>query len=504
LLELSEIVEHSDDAIIRVGLDGKIRTWNNGAEKLFGYEAEEIIGNNESMLAPDEHVVHAADYMEHVQKDEAVNRIETVRRRKDGSMVNVALTVSPIRNHHQEIHGASIIARDITKQKLAAEKIRQAVLQRDQFLGTLSHELRNPFAAILNANSLLCSKGLDQDTKAEARDVIDHQLRHIAHLLDDLLEVSRFTNGKLILQNEPLDLNDLVNEVVDCVQHKIAAANQSLQVSCVDHAVFVYGDRSRLQQAQVNLLVNACKYSGSHSTIWYSISVDQENAVISVRDEGQGIAAELQPQIFEPFVQADQTIDRTQGGMGLGLPLVRAIAMAHGGTAEAYSAGPGCGSEFTVRLPLTHKRPEKKRDDVETRPSDLAILLVEDNDGIRKMLARTLQLRGFHVDSAETGQRGLALLRENPPQVAIVDIGLPDVDGYEFARRVRLDGKHEDMVLIAVTGYGRADDRKQALDAGFNLHLVKPVDPDELVKQISLQMQSSETTDTFEEVPTNS
>ncbi|MEM6468291.1 MAG: CheR family methyltransferase [Planctomycetota bacterium] len=490
LLELSEIVEHSDDAIIRVGLDGRIRTWNNGAVKLFGYEASEILGNNESMLAPDEHMVNAADYLTRIQQVRVVDRIETVRRRKDGSTVHVALTISPIRNHNDEIDGASIIARDITKQKIASEKIRQAVLQRDQFLGTLSHELRNPFAAILNANSLLRSEKIDADTEEEARDVIENQLRHISHLLDDLLEVSRFTNGKLILQSEPLDLNDLVNDVIDCVQHKIAAANQSLQVNCVDHPVFVDGDRSRLQQAQVNLLVNACKYSGSHSTIWYSVSIDDGNAVISVRDEGQGISAELQPKIFEPFVQADQTIDRTQGGMGLGLPLVRAIAMAHGGTAEAHSAGPGCGSEFIVRLPLTDKRPKAKIKSGEADPGRWSILLVEDNDGIRRMLARTLQLRGFHVDSAATGQKGLAILRDSPPQVAIVDIGLPDVDGYEFARRVRMDPQHNEVVLIAVTGYGRADDRKKALDSGFNLHLVKPVDPDELVSQISRCMQS--------------
>ncbi|MCD0460939.1 CheR family methyltransferase [Roseiconus lacunae] len=485
LMELSEIVEHTDDAIYRVNLDGEIRTWNRGAARLFGYESKEIVGRRDSLLTPDDRSAEASDYYQRIRDGLSVDRLETIRSKKNGDRFDVSLTVSPIQNHNGDIEGASIIARDITQQRRAESEIRRAVQQRDQFLATLSHELRNPFAAILNAYALSKESELDHDAERESREVMEAQLQHVSLLLDDLLDVARFTNGKLTIRKRPIDITKLTNPVLDCVQHRFDRCNQSLQIQVDDEPIYVLADAGRLQQAQVNLLVNASKYSPSRRSIWYSVGRDGDQAVVTVRDEGEGISATLLPTIFEPFTQSEQDMDRTQGGMGLGLSIVKAIVDAHGGTIDAHSPGPNRGSEFVLRLPLTSERPQVTLESPESLIAGIRVLLVEDNDGIRRMLARSLQLRGFQVITAANGRSGLREVDREDPDVAVVDIGLPDVDGYEFAKVIRSDRNHRNLVMIAVTGYGRDEDRIQAEEAGFDLHLVKPVDPQRLIEAIS-------------------
>ncbi|OYP28434.1 chemotaxis protein CheB [Rhodopirellula sp. MGV] len=485
LMELSEIVEHTDDAIYRVNLDGEIRTWNRGATRLFGYDNKEVVGKRDSLLVPDERLEEASGYLQRIRNGLSVDRAETLRCRKNGDVFDVSLTISPIQNHIGDIDGASIIARDITQQRRAESEIRRAVQQRDQFLATLSHELRNPFAAILNACSLLKEPHLDSESTTEAREVMEAQLQHIALLLDDLLDVARFTNGKLNIRQRPLDVTKLTGPVLDCVQHRFDRSNQTLNIQVDDEPIYVLADAGRLQQAQINLLVNASKYSPSRRSIWFSVGRDGDQAVITVRDEGEGISASLLPSIFEPFVQSEQAMDRTQGGMGLGLPIVKAIIDAHGGSVEAHSPGPNRGSEFVLRLPLTDERPQTQIEPRGDFVAGIRVLLVEDNDGIRRMLARSLQLKGFQVITAANGRSGLREVDREEPDVAVVDIGLPDVDGYEFAKLVRSDNRHHNLAMIAVTGYGREEDRLQAEAAGFNLHLVKPVDPQRLIEAIS-------------------
>ncbi|MCC9600337.1 PAS domain-containing protein [Stieleria sp. JC731] len=485
LQELSEIVEHTDDAIYRVDLDGAIRTWNLGATRLFGYESKDVIGRRDGILTPDNLSDEASGYLQRIRNGLSVDRVETIRCRKNGDRFDVSLTISPIQNHNGDIDGASIIARDITQQRRAESEIRRAVQQRDQFLATLSHELRNPFAAILNACTLLRDENIDPDSEQEAREVMEAQLQHIALLLDDLLDVARFTNGKLMIRKRPLDVTKLTGTILDCVQHRFDSSNQTLHVQVDDEPIYVLADAGRLQQAQVNLLVNASRYSPSRRAIWYSVGRDGDQAVVTVRDEGEGISASLLPSIFEPFVQSEQAIHRTQGGMGLGLPIVKAITDAHGGTVEAHSPGPNRGSEFILRFPLTDQRPQVSVDATEEPIAGIRVLLVEDNDGIRRMLARSLQLKGFHVITAANGRSGLREVDREEPDVAVVDIGLPDVDGYEFAKLIRSDRRHKGLVMIAVTGYGRDEDRVQAEEAGFDLHLVKPVDPQRLIEAIT-------------------
>ena len=485
LEEMSEIVQHSDDAIYRVDLDGNIRTWNMGASKLYGYESADAIGKNLLLLTPPDRLSEPMTYLDRMKEGLSVDHVETEQRRRNDTIVQVSLTVSPIRDHKGTIVGASVVARDVTKQKRAEEEIRQAVRQRDQFLATLSHELRNPLAAILNATNLLQEESLDVETAAEAREVVDHQLRHVARLLDDLLDVARFTNGKLMLRCEVVDLSRIAMTVVECVQYQIDERGQSLHVDVPSDPIYVDGDVGRLQQAQVNLLVNASKYSPEGRTIRYAVGCDGEEAVVCVRDDGDGISSALLPSIFEPFVQAEQSIERSQGGMGLGLPLVKMIANSHGGSVSAFSGGPGRGSEFTVRIPQTDKRP-KDIDNVSTPVCEgQRLVLIEDNDGIRKMLARSLELKGFEVSTAANGRDGMGLLCSENPDVAVVDIGLPDINGYELAQSVRANPQCDQINLIAVTGYGREEDRRKAIDAGFDLHIVKPINPPELLEAIS-------------------
>lgn len=483
LTELSEIVKQSSDAIIRLDLDGTIRTWNTGATELLGYADGDVVGQHISLLMQENAEPSAQSLLLDVADGRSVNDHCMIWTTKGGRRLEVSLHVSPIRDITKTIRGASAIARDISELRKAEEEIRDAVRRRDQFLAMLSHELRNPFAAILNANSLLKEKDLDTETMKDAREVVEHQLQHVSRLLDDLLDVARITNDKLVLHTEVVDISELILDVVDCIQHQLDVSDQQLELTRPDGPLFVDGDIGRLQQAQVNLLVNASKYSPKGSTIRYSVVRDSGHAVIQVSDSGDGIPAEIADQIFEPFVQAEQTIDRSQGGMGLGLSLVRMIVEAHEGNVSVVS-GKGQGSEFTIRLPLTAAPPSNVPETQRKIPAGTRLLLIEDSDGIRRMLSRSLELKGFEVDTASNGIDGLARLELFQPHVAVVDIGLPDIDGYELARRARSKFSSSTL-LVAVTGYGQDDDRRKALESGFDMHLVKPIDPGELASTIS-------------------
>ncbi|MEO0529185.1 MAG: PAS domain S-box protein, partial [Planctomycetota bacterium] len=485
LAELSEIVEHSDDAIFRQDVDGTIRTWNRGAERLFGLSATKVLGGHVEVLGLRCNDIDVEQMLKLVECGQSLEHVEARYPRKDGTVADVALSLSPIRDPQGNVIGASSIARDVTKHKQAEAKVREAVRRRDEFLAMLSHELRNPLAAVLNATNVLTEAENDRAVATEARDVIDHNVRHVARILDDLLDVSRITNDKINLHREVVDLSALLIDVVECVQHRIDAKNQELHYIPTNDPLFVEGDVGRLQQMQVNLLVNSSKYTSEGGKIEYRLEKDGDDAIITITDNGVGIEEGLMESIFEPFVQADQTIDRAQGGMGLGLTLVRKVAEAHKGSVSVDSEGVDQGSTFTVRLPTTRKRPQRKPELSLADDNDMRIMIVEDNEGVRKMLARTLELKGLTVHAVPSGRTALEQIRDFRPTVAIVDIGLPDVDGYEVARRVRQMPECKDLLLVAVTGYGRDRDRDTAIAAGFDIHLVKPLDPNELLRAIA-------------------
>ncbi len=485
LAELSEIVEHSDDAIFRQDVDGTIRTWNRGAERLFGRPATKVLGGHVEILGLRCQDVDVEQMLKLVECGQSLEHVEARYAQRDGRVADVALSLSPIRDTQGNVIGASSIARDVTKHKQAEANVREAVRRRDEFLAMLSHELRNPLAAVLNATNLLGEANGDLSATTEAKDVIDHNVRHVARILDDLLDVSRITNDKINLHKEVVDLSALMIDVVECVQHRVDAKRQELHVMPADEPLFVEGDVGRLQQMQVNLLVNSSKYTRDGGRIEYRVEQNGDDALITISDNGVGIESDLLESIFEPFVQAEQTIDRAQGGMGLGLTLVSKVANAHQGTVSVQSDGKGKGSTFIVRLPMTRKRPQRRSETDLGVINDMRILIVEDNEGVRKMLARTLELKGFQVQAATSGREALDLIGSFKPTVAIVDIGLPDLNGYEVAREIRQMPKHKELMLVAVTGYGRDRDRETAIASGFDIHLVKPLDPNELLRAIA-------------------
>jgi signal transduction histidine kinase/CheY-like chemotaxis protein len=349
-----------------------------------------------------------------------------------------------------------------------------AIRRRDQFLAMLGHELRNPLAAIVLGVEVLNRIGGPQGEKQRA--VIDRQSRHLARLVDDLLDVARVTSGKVVLQRGPLDVDEVLRR---CLQAAEASARaKSIQVGFQPSRkpLTVEADAVRLEQIFNNLLVNAVKYSPARTTVQVSTSEEGGYAVVRIADEGVGIAPELIDRIFDMFVQAESSLDRSQGGMGIGLTLVKSLVELHGGTVAVHSEGRGRGSEFVVRLPLGRKAvalPEERAPVPAPRES-LRIVLIDDNADIRETLRDYLEALGYQLWTAVDGPSGLAAILERRPEVALVDIGLPILDGYAVARHVR-EKLGDSIRLVAVTGYGQAEDRQRALSAGFDEHMRKPL-----------------------------
>jgi len=351
---------------------------------------------------------------------------------------------------------------------------RAAVTQRDQFLAMLGHELRNPLAAIELATDRMEHAGGDH---ARYRDILRRQTGTLARLVDDLLDVARVTSGKISVAHAPIDLGELVARGIE-TQHATAAA-QDLRLTYAPppEPVIVRGDAIRIEQIVMNLVGNAMKYTPAGGTITITVERDREDALLRVRDTGVGIAPEMIDRIFELFAQVEGTLERARGGMGIGLTLVRRLVELHGGAVMVESAGLGEGSCFTVRLPLAvvEEVPASPEAAAAAPAAGKDVLVVEDNLESRELLVELLTDSGHHVASAEDGPTGIARALEHPPNVALIDIGLPGVDGYVVAREVRA-ALGERVVLIAMTGYGQPDDRRRAFEAGFDLHLTKPVD----------------------------
>ena len=353
-------------------------------------------------------------------------------------------------------------------------QLHQGVRERDQFLAMLGHELRNPLGAILTAVQVMEQK--DPKTLPQERALIDRQTRLLSRLVDDLLDVSRVTTGKISLDRTAVDVGELVER---CVHGRVGMAAErriELTFTPTDSPFIVEGDTVRLEQIVNNLLTNALKYTPAGGHVAVSVMGNGTHGEIEVRDTGVGIDASVLPRVFDLFTQAESTLDRSQGGLGVGLTLVRSLVALHGGTVRAESPGRGQGSTFVVRLPRaagTSARPLTKKEQPATARA-LRILLIEDNQDVREGLMNLLQLVGHQVVAAQDGLEGLEMALRDPPEVALVDIGLPKFDGYAVARGLR-DALKDRIVLVAVTGYGLVEDRHRALQAGFDVHLTKPV-----------------------------
>jgi signal transduction histidine kinase/integral membrane sensor domain MASE1/CheY-like chemotaxis protein len=365
-------------------------------------------------------------------------------------------------------------------------ELRQASEAKDQFLALLGHELRNPLAPIRNALEILRTGKMDPAVASQMHEMMQRQTAHMVRLVDDLLDVSRITRGKIELRREQVDLRTAVERGVDTVRPLLDERGHDLRLSLPPEPIVLEADPTRLEQILSNLLTNAAKYTPGRGTIDFSAARDGDHAVIRVRDSGIGIRPEMLGRIFELFAQADRLPERVQEGLGMGLTLVRSLAQLHGGTVSAASAGPGHGSEFVVRLPCLPPRaplgrPVAKAPVPTPGVQARRVLVVDDNADSAESLAILLQTQGHDVRMAHDGLSALAAAREHRPELVLLDIGLPaGMDGYEVAQRLRPEAGLERAVIVAVTGYGQEEDRRRAADAGFDGHLVKPVDMQKL------------------------
>ena len=483
---LSAIVQSSDDAIVSKDLNGIITSWNQGAERIFGYTSDETIGKAAAILIPADRADEEAAIDERVRREDRIHHFETVGRHKDGSLIEISLSISPIIDEHGAVIGASKIARDITQRKRAEEALRAADRAKDEFLAMLGHELRNPLGALTSAIGILDLPKRSPDQVARARAIIDRQIERLSHLVDDLIDASRLTSAKMRLSRRPLDLSHVVKEAIEVLRTRGLLDRHELTFN--GSQVWVDADETRIEQIVTNLIGNALKFTPPGGAITVSVRTDGPNALLAVKDTGVGIPADILPTIFDLFVQSERSLERSQGGLGIGLTLVRRLVELHGGTVQATSDGTAMGSTFTVCLPAivapnANAREQTSAVTAEYRPRK--VLVVEDNDDMREALGILLTQDGHKVHAANDGPSGLKAALTFRPDIALLDLGLPGFDGYALARSIRAHDEGKQIYLVALTGYGQPEDRLRSKEAGFDELVVKPLD----VNQLTLLVQ---------------
>jgi len=610
---LAAIVESSEDAIISKDLDGIIRSWNRGAERLFGYTGEEVIGRSITLLIPPELIEEEQFILQKLRRGERIEHFETVRMSKEGRRLNISLTISPVRDHHGRIIGVSKIARDITESKRlqdilawdalllasvrdamvvvdfngtitywnegaarllgwtvaeamgvhysglfpdaahsliaeqisahatsalewsgeyealrkdrsrvwvdarivpvadaagrplgilglahdiserreAEEALRAADQRKDEFLALLAHELRNPLAPLRNGLQVMRLAAGDAKMVAQARVMMERQLGHMVRLVDDLLDLSRIGQNKMELRLAQVSLKDVIDSAVETARPMISAAEHELTVDLPAGDTLLDADLTRLAQVFSNLLNNSAKYTENGGRIWLTGERRGDEVVVTVRDTGIGIPANALAGVFDLFSQVDRSIERSTGGLGIGLSLVKGFVEMHGGTVVAESEGRGKGSQFTVRLPIASpaRVPEAPaagrtahEDDEPAHGRGRRILIVDDNEDAARSMARVLSLQGDEVLAVHDGAEAIDVAETFQPQVILMDVGMPGMNGYEVSRRIRNKPWGRTPAIIAVTGWGQEDDRIESREAGCDGHLVKPVDLVELDK----------------------
>jgi two-component system, chemotaxis family, CheB/CheR fusion protein len=517
LAQMAAIVESSDDAIISKDLNGIIASWNKGAERLFGYTAAEVMGKPVTILIPPGRIDEEPYILERIRRGESVDHYETVRHRKDGSEIDISLTVSPIRDKSGKVIGASKIARDISDRKriefereellrresAARAEAEKASSLKDEFLATVSHELRSPLTSILGWAGMLRENRLDDEKSARALEVIYRNARAQNQIIGDLLEVSRIITGKLRLELRKVEPIPIIEAAMDVVR-PAAEAKQINLVSSLDPAAGpVLVDADRLQQIVWNLLSNAVKFTPSRGHVAVSLESEGEHITITVSDTGAGIEPEFLPFVFDRFRQYESDTKRTHGGLGLGLAIVRHLVELHGGTVGAASSGRGRGATFIVTLPLaTHReevsevgraRPavagEIRRDDV-VAPDylrDLRVLVVDDEPDARDLISQMLTDYGAEVKTCASAAEALQTLDEWRPDTLVSDIGMPREDGYELMRKIRSREPERGgrIPALALTAYARSEDARRAHAVGYQMHIPKPVEPDLLAAAVA-------------------
>lgn len=498
---LAAIVESSDDAIVSKDLNGIVTSWNQGAERVFGYTADEMIEQSIAILIPPDRVNEEPAILERISRGERVDHFETLRVRKDGTVIEVSLTISPIRDATGRIVGASKVARDITErarlhhersrlldsERAARAEAERAARLRDEFLATVSHELRTPLNVILGWAQLLRRSTKTPDVIEQGLDAIETGARSQAQLIEDLLDMNRIMSGKLHLDVQNVPLAAVVESALATLRPAIEAKEIRLQTTLATNVATIKGDPARLQQVVWNLVSNAVKFTPKHGKVQVLLERVNSHVELSVADNGMGINPGFLPHVFERFRQADSSASRQHGGLGLGLAIVKQIVELHGGSVTAESAGEGKGATFQVRLPVSIIKPPARFEPEYVRSAEsegvilagVRVLVVDDDPGAAEIVKRMLEAGAAETVIATSGEEALAIIRATRPDIILSDIGMPGMDGYELIRELRKTGNS--TPAIALTAFARPEDRIRSLEAGFTAHLSKPVDARELL-----------------------
>lgn len=474
------VVDSQTDALCRYRADGTVLFVNPAYARALGKTPEALVGAKVWDLVPERDRGALRRMLSSLSRNLPEVRVETSDGERWTLWTNRALAFDAA-GRPLEVQSSGV---DITERKRMEEALREADRRKNEFLAILAHELRNPLAPIRNAAHVLKLAGRDEHKRRWAADVIERQTAHLMRLVEDLLDVSRITQGTIKLTRETLDLGQIVLRAVEANQPLISGRGHELTIVSPRKPVLVEGDPTRLVQVVGNLLNNAAKYTEQGGHIRVAVEVAGDEAVVRVRDDGKGIPCQLLPFVFDPFTQADHSLDRSHAGLGVGLTVVRRLVELHGGRVEVHSEGPGHGSEFVVRLPLEAgakalRHVEAARSSGPARRKS-RVLVVEDNLDAAEAMASLLELGGHDVQVAHSGQEALGAAGAFRPELVLCDIGLPNMSGYEVAAKLRAQPEFAHIRLVAISGYGRDEDRARAREAGFDQHLTKPVEPDRL------------------------